>query len=205
LVGYDDHKQEFKFINSWGQEWGDGGYGYIDYRTFQTTWVEGWICNPSVEKVHKEAKERTELRKWGAADVLQGVFHCLEIVGPDFERIAWLFALEREEVLDVEELFVRPEHRNKGIARDLVRSVHCELSKQLGREIRYWVPHSDTAHSTLTVFGRLISPFGHSLKPSKMRWAAYEASKGSKATPPEAGTEAQTERPGSPFWPIDEQ
>jgi C1A family cysteine protease len=30
-VGYDDGKRMFKFRNSWGTSWGDGGYGYIPY------------------------------------------------------------------------------------------------------------------------------------------------------------------------------
>ena len=30
-VGYDDSKRTFKFRNSWGTSWGDGGYGYIPY------------------------------------------------------------------------------------------------------------------------------------------------------------------------------
>ncbi len=30
-VGYDDKTQRFKFRNSWGTSWGDGGYGYIPY------------------------------------------------------------------------------------------------------------------------------------------------------------------------------
>lgn len=31
LIGYDDTKQAYKFINSWGTNWGLGGYGYISY------------------------------------------------------------------------------------------------------------------------------------------------------------------------------
>lgn len=31
LIGYDDNKNAFKFINSWGTGWGVGGYGWISY------------------------------------------------------------------------------------------------------------------------------------------------------------------------------
>ncbi len=31
LVGYDDETKLFKFRNSWGTSWGDGGYGYFPY------------------------------------------------------------------------------------------------------------------------------------------------------------------------------
>ncbi|HMW03747.1 MAG TPA: C1 family peptidase [Leptospiraceae bacterium] len=34
LVGYDDSTNAFKFQNSWGVEWGDKGFGYIDYKYF---------------------------------------------------------------------------------------------------------------------------------------------------------------------------
>ncbi len=34
ITGYDDSIQAFKFQNSWGQVWGDSGFGYIDYKWF---------------------------------------------------------------------------------------------------------------------------------------------------------------------------
>ncbi len=35
VVGYDEDKQAFRVINSWGPRWGDGGYAWISYGTFQ--------------------------------------------------------------------------------------------------------------------------------------------------------------------------
>ncbi len=35
LVGYDDAKQAFKFLNSWSTGWGLGGYGWISYGLVQ--------------------------------------------------------------------------------------------------------------------------------------------------------------------------
>ena len=31
FVGYDDSKSVFKFKNSWGQSWGENGYGFLPY------------------------------------------------------------------------------------------------------------------------------------------------------------------------------
>jgi hypothetical protein len=31
IVGYDDVEKRFKFKNSWGREWGEGGYGFLPY------------------------------------------------------------------------------------------------------------------------------------------------------------------------------
>lgn len=33
LVGYSERRQAFKVMNSWGTEWGDGGFGWVSYRT----------------------------------------------------------------------------------------------------------------------------------------------------------------------------
>ncbi|WP_343057153.1 C1 family peptidase [Novosphingobium hassiacum] len=34
VVGYDEARQAFRVINSWGTHWGDAGYAWIDYTTF---------------------------------------------------------------------------------------------------------------------------------------------------------------------------
>ncbi len=34
-VGYDDRRQAFRLINSWGQGWGDKGYAWIDYNVLK--------------------------------------------------------------------------------------------------------------------------------------------------------------------------
>lgn len=34
LVGYDDNRKAFKIANSWGADWADGGYGWVDYNYF---------------------------------------------------------------------------------------------------------------------------------------------------------------------------
>jgi len=41
LIGYDDSLKAFKCINSWGTDWGDGGYGWISYKLMENTNVTG--------------------------------------------------------------------------------------------------------------------------------------------------------------------
>lgn len=31
VVAYDDNRNAFRLVNSWGREWGDGGYGWVSY------------------------------------------------------------------------------------------------------------------------------------------------------------------------------
>jgi C1A family cysteine protease len=42
IVGYDDKKKTFKFLNSWGNGWGDKGYGYLPYDYIRDNSSEAW-------------------------------------------------------------------------------------------------------------------------------------------------------------------
>lgn len=66
LVGYDDNKVSargykgaFKLINSWGENWGDKGYGWVSYRMFAAMTHDAWVLEdiqeqaPVVEDVPK--------------------------------------------------------------------------------------------------------------------------------------------------------
>ena len=35
VVGYDDDMNAFKVVNSWGKEWGNDGFVWIDYKAFK--------------------------------------------------------------------------------------------------------------------------------------------------------------------------
>lgn len=46
LIGYNDSKKAFKFINSWGTNWGENGYGWIEYSSLDKYKVTGFIGAP---------------------------------------------------------------------------------------------------------------------------------------------------------------
>lgn len=35
IIGYDDSRQAFRLLNSWGADWGNRGYGWVDYETMR--------------------------------------------------------------------------------------------------------------------------------------------------------------------------
>ena len=45
LVGYDDDMEAFKFMNSWGDDWCLGGYGYIAYSLIERFNTTGWVLS----------------------------------------------------------------------------------------------------------------------------------------------------------------
>ncbi len=42
FVGYDDERRLIKFKNSWGDRWGDKGYGYLSYSHFMNIMTDAW-------------------------------------------------------------------------------------------------------------------------------------------------------------------
>ncbi|MCX7176051.1 MAG: DUF4384 domain-containing protein [Proteobacteria bacterium] len=53
LVGYSDHREAFKVINSWGTDWGAGGFGWISYRAAQAlnNWHEYYVIDETFDPV----------------------------------------------------------------------------------------------------------------------------------------------------------
>ncbi len=45
VVGYDDAKRAFKLMNSWGTQWADGGYCWVDYEHFRLVVTEGYVAH----------------------------------------------------------------------------------------------------------------------------------------------------------------
>jgi len=48
LVGYDDARGAFKVMNSWGTQWGTGGFGWITYAAFTQTVREAYVAQDVV-------------------------------------------------------------------------------------------------------------------------------------------------------------
>jgi len=50
IVGYDDSKSAFKVLNSWGKDWADDGYGWIDYSLFNTVAKETYVVKDAINE-----------------------------------------------------------------------------------------------------------------------------------------------------------
>jgi GNAT superfamily N-acetyltransferase len=199
LVGYDDRRSEFIFANSWGENWGDQGYGYIPYEVFEATWWEGWMLDFTGNQVPNELQSGVVERTWGVTEHGGGLLHCREFVNAADERIAWAFAIERGEGIEIEELFVRPQFRRNGYGGGLIRSM-AKLATELSKRFRIWISYADTMPENLRAIERLSSPIGIRLQPSNVRWAPYVVTAETDAHQIEGfGAPASGTRPRSPF------
>jgi len=98
LVGYDDTKEQFKFMNSWGSDWGDRGFGYLPYNSFEVAWDEGWFMDLAYPESRPSSKYSE--RSWGFRRVGLGInCHCIEVRDSQDVRIAWTLAVQREDGL----------------------------------------------------------------------------------------------------------
>lgn len=111
-------------------------------------------------------------RSWGIPDPLGGVLHGIEMcdVAAD-EVIAWAFAVERDDVLDIEEFFVRPAWRSKGYG-NLLAGGMLRLSGQCGRPLRAWVAHVDATTANRPALSATMRAFGLEVRRSSEPWAS---------------------------------
>ena len=95
IVGYDDNYNAFKFINSWGQNWGNGGYGWISYSKAPSVIREAYIIKSSmmpnnnvVEPINNPlAKEdntldNNDVNNFGLYFNISNVFHDNTLTNP---------------------------------------------------------------------------------------------------------------------------
>lgn len=175
LVGYNDKKNRFKFVNSWGPDWGDKGCGYLDYNSFETAWDEAWFMDLASPDSRNPHSGYSQLSFAFRRTALGCVYHGIEFRDPQDLRIAWALAVQREEGwLEVEELFVRPTFRRQGHGKALVRRLD-DLARELECKLKMWISHADIDASNISIIDKLIAPFGLARKASPYRWAAQLA------------------------------
>ena len=162
--------QEFRFQNSWGASWGDGGYGYVSQDTLEKIWWEAWkhIFNPVEVTPPRDAFPHP--RAWCFKDVDGSRLHWLELVDRQENRLAWVSARESNGALEIEELFVRPQCRRQGHGRNLLKTI-VALAQSKGLDFRIWVSFADAAPTELNRIEALIRPFALSIQTSAVRWA----------------------------------
>lgn len=174
LHGYDDSRQEFSFQNSWGVKWGDKGHGYISYKVFEAMWVEGWVIELAAKPMDDNPKAGVAERRWGVFEHGGGILHCFELVDSKAGKIGWTFFVERDGSVEVEELFVMPAFRRRGVATGLVRLI-ADYARERSPSLKAWVSHADTAPENIQIIQKLAAPLGLAVSASPFRWASYLA------------------------------
>ena len=144
VVGYDDKTDRLMFSNSWGDKWGNGGLGSVTCEYYRSRMHEAWLTEIPVNlKEMQPHAGALPVLNWGVWSTL-GPVHGMEVYNPEEdERLGWAFATNRERgYLEVEDLFVRPSARQKGVGRELCEML-LELSTEFRLPLRLWVSEVD--------------------------------------------------------------
>lgn len=141
---------------------------------------EEWFANEPGGTARSESKTGVIEQRRGLREHGGGAFHAREFVrAADGELIGWSFAVEREALVEIEELFVRPSFRKRGYGRQLIRRME-EIADEHSADLKMWVPFPDASLANLQAVQKLITLVGLSLEPSCVRWAACVASTGGR-------------------------
>ncbi len=130
--GYDYKKKFIKFVNSWGEEWGDNGYGYLGFDYIKKYLIEAWASGG--------INWRDKLRQDRGKETINGVEYELSVYSPivygrqplwicdayiNKKIVGWThFRFDDSgKTILLEEVFVMPDFRMRGIGRQLLKMV----------------------------------------------------------------------------------
>jgi len=80
IVGYNDNNQTFKFINSYGPNWGNEGYGYISYDMYKRVLNEAYIIKPQNINRISDANILSDDKNLNTNDINNGLYFNLDNV-----------------------------------------------------------------------------------------------------------------------------
>lgn len=172
LVGYNDRRKVLIFRNSWGQQWGDKGYGYLPYSLFIKDMTEAWCIDTRANLPDSSNSLILKEVSWGRLDYAGRLVHGLELQQSQ-DRIAWMFAVQRDQYLDVEEFFVMPGYRRKGHGGNMAIQL-SSLAAELELKLRFLIPHADL--NDLIGIKKIVSKLSLTIHNSPKKSAAKIAS-----------------------------
>lgn len=168
------------FPNTWGTKWGDRGWGYLPFDYFNKYVFECWGHEYRPQFRFNEARRQGPYRvaRWTHdREFLPRCYGFEVLKWEDDQRLGWSFVVERDGALEIEELYVRPEFRGRGIGRLLVEGLR-DLFRVKRGVVRLWVPFADCRSESERTYDALLAVsrrLGLVFHPSPVRWAAYLA------------------------------
>ena len=180
LAGHDYMKKTFTFANSWGTEWGDEGYGYLPYEYVDSLLEEAWVMIRHEDR--RPEQSGTMEIEWCIPSILHDFLYGVEIrdTASD-DRKGWAFALNYDGHLNIEEFFVMPNHRGKGLSKALLK-YFSHLSNLLSLPLRIWVSHADSEERNLQIINHLAHDNDLVVSNSPVRWASFLLERGGAQT-----------------------
>ena len=174
LLEADKARRVFHFVNSWGEAWGDKGYGTLPYAYFDKYQSEAWVgltIHPD-DRLPHDPPRGLVVRGWGLDGSLPGQkLYGVEFIDTDKDELAgWTFSQVSQGYLDIEELYVRPQYRGRGIGQQLSQRI-LDAPWRTDRKLRAWISHPDVRNGLSPAAIKILQRLGLTTRPSTRRWA----------------------------------
>ncbi|HWB13029.1 MAG TPA: GNAT family N-acetyltransferase [Pirellulales bacterium] len=172
-------RRQFQIWLKW-RDWSDEGRGFIPYEFFDLRVIECWVIygRPMDLRIFREKRIDSHHARWFAEDPDGHRLYGFDVRSPTSpERYAWAFVVERDGGLEVEELYVRPEHRRSGHGRWLAERV-AQLAREKKMSLRLWVNFADCKEENEENYPAIVAVarrLGVRFQRCPVRWAAYFA------------------------------
>ncbi len=178
LLGFDFDSGEFAFPNSWGEEWGDRGIGYLPFGYLTRFMVEAWTAPAFSQQLYPPKPGIDIYMHQGEPSKLGGSL-VFEVYDGDKDIMAgWALIVQKPRVaFDIEEFFVRPEYRGQGIGTRLAKEI-LRVQQSVAVPIKFWIPWGDHELRNAPALLGWAKKLGLRLEPSGVRWAAFKAQVG---------------------------
>lgn len=140
IVGYDYKKRLLKFVNSWGKDWGDDGFGYLSYDYVDKYITEAWAGMFDIQKDGRRVKLKNigefeyESLIYQSVVVGRQPLHVIDVYQGE-KIVGWVHFRfdDLGHSIVIEDIFTMPNFRKKGIGDQLLTSI-----EEIGR--RHLIP-----------------------------------------------------------------
>ncbi|MES2788807.1 MAG: GNAT family N-acetyltransferase [Planctomycetota bacterium] len=200
----------FHFRNSWG-DWGLNGSGYLHIDYFDRFVFESFAFVPSISSQIESTHVSNPFRfgTVGTGTLKRRVtraenddrFYSFVIGQDDKNKFGWAFVRERHNVLDLEDIYVRPEFRGNGIGGQLLSAVKSLRNlKSLPLRIPIHWPESERENPDgFRLTCKLVSQMGCTFVPNSFPKAAYVAFQGTQGLNVPEAPSPYPHRPRAPL------
>ena len=167
-------ESELIFANSWGDKWGNNGYGYLPYSYFENLAIEAWVIADINNNIPHQDGKNIRIINYGIPDLLAKIIHVIEILdNQNNEFIGWSFGVIRENYFDIEEFFIHPKYKHREYGIQLAHEI-LNLSKQLNLPIRMWISEADVERDNFYVVEKILKRMKLDYTKSDVSWAVYK-------------------------------
>ena len=189
IVGYDDNQKVFHFANSWGPEWGENGFGHLPYEYFKRDLItEGWAWFPTelwkplrslghsvVFRDKKAERVRAVASQipppaWG-----RPMLWVIDLYDREWRILGWAHCspfVDRD-TLEIEEFFIKPEYRRRGLGEALVARIHEIARFSVVSKLGAWIPNQDVIRERDGVVRSFFDHVGFAVKRDASRAKDY--------------------------------